>query len=70
MGAVKNMMMDMEEKCWDQVADIVQESEHVGEAMNRAGAVFAQAGMLGYLSSEDIDEGVNEMWNDLWSAYV
>jgi len=38
--------------------------------MNRASAVFAQAGLIGYLSVSDIDEGVSEMWNEQWSAYV
>ena len=62
MGAMKSMIMDAEEQCWDKVADVVKESEHVSEAMNRASAVFAQAGLIGYLSVSDIDEGVSEMW--------
>ena len=70
MSAMKSMIMDAEEQCWDQVSDIIKESEHVSEAMNRASAVFAQAGLIGYLSVSDIDEGVSEMWNEQWSAYV
>jgi len=70
MGAMKSMIMDIEEKCWDKVADIVKESEHVTEAMNKSVAVFAQERLLGYISVEDIEEGVSEMWNEQWSAYV
>ena len=70
MSATKNWIMDTEEKCWDKVADIVKESEHVTEAMNKAAAVFAQERLIGYLSVQDIEEGVSEMWNEFWSAYV
>jgi hypothetical protein len=70
MSATKEWLITLEEKCWDQVADIVGECEHVNEAMVRAAAIFSQAGLLGYLTVQDIDEGVGEMWNEKWSAYV
>ena len=70
MSATKEWLITLEEKCWDQVADIIGECEHVNEAMARAAAIFSQARLLGYLSVEDIDEGVSEMWSEKWSAYV
>lgn len=70
MSATKSWLMDTEEKCWDKVVDIIKESEHVTEAMNKSAAVFAQERLIGYLSVEEIEEGVSEMWNEYWSAYV
>lgn len=67
---MSNYIMDVEEKCWDAVADIIKECEHVTEAMNKSAAVFAQERLLGYLSVEDIEEGVSEMWNEYWSEYA
>ena len=70
MGAMKSMIMDTEEQCWDQVSDIIKESKNVSEAIKQASAVFAQAGLIGYLSVSNIDESVNEMWNEQRGAYV
>lgn len=70
MSATKEWLMNIEEKCWDDVADVIGECEHINEAMARAGAIFSQAGLIGYLSVEEIDEAVAEMWNEKWSAYV
>tara|TARA_B100000902_G_C27180230_1_gene848559 strand:+ start:530 stop:742 length:213 start_codon:yes stop_codon:yes gene_type:complete len=70
MSATKSWLMDIEEKAWDDVADIIGECEHISEAVARAGAIFSQAGLIGYLSVDDIDEGVGEMWNEKWSQYA
>jgi len=70
MSATKEWLMDIEEKCWDDVAEAIGECEHISEAMARAGAIFSQAGLIGYLSVEEIDEAVAEMWNEKWSTYV
>ena len=70
MSATKEWLITLEEKCRDQVADIIGECEHVNEAMDKAAAVFAQERLIGYLSVEEIEEGVSEMWNEKWSAYV
>lgn len=70
MSATKAWIEDIEETCWDEVAEMIRECEHVSEAMNRAHAIFAQAGLLGYLNVQQVDEGVSEMWNEFWSAYA
>ena len=41
MGAVKNMIMDLEEKCWDEVSSIqFDECEDISEAMSEAVNIF------------------------------
>lgn len=70
MGAVKAMCMDLEEKCWDKVADAISESEHCGEAKAKAVAIFREEDMLGYIDAEMIEDGVDEMWNDFWNNYI
>ena len=64
MSATIEWVMDIEEKAWDEVSDMIGECKHISEALARAGAIFSQAGLIGYLSVQDIDEGVGEMWND------
>ena len=70
MGAVKNMMLDLEEKCWDEVADVISECEDISEAMSKAVDIFKKEDLIGYLEADDIEEGVSEMWNELWSQYA
>ena len=70
MGAVKAMCMDIEEKCWDKVADVIGESEHVSEAYGKAKEIFEAEDMLGYVDEDMIQEGVDEMWYEFWSKYL
>ena len=70
MGAVKDMVMDLEEKCWDEVADVISECEDISEAMSKAVDIFKKEDLIGYLEADDIEEGVSEMWNELWSQYA
>ncbi len=70
MGAVKNMMLDLEEKCWDEVADVISECEDISEAMSKAVDIFKKEDLIGYLEADDIEEGVSEMWNELWSQHA
>ena len=71
MGAVKNMMMDLEEKCWDEVSSIqFDECEDISEVMSEAVNIFKRENLIGYLDTDTIEEGVSEMWNDYWSDYA
>jgi hypothetical protein len=70
MGAVKNMMLDLEEKCWDEVADVISECEDISEAMSKAVDIFKKEDLIGYLNTDTIEEGVSEMWNELWWNYA
>ena len=70
MGAVKSMVMDLEEKCWDNVADVISECEHVSEAMSKAVEIFKAEDLIGYMDVDTIEEGVGEMWNEYWSNVI
>jgi|TARA_B100001287_G_scaffold175455_1_gene147920 hypothetical protein len=61
-------IMDVEEAYWDQVAEIVKDSEHVSEAMSRA--VSLSKPMVPHLETEHVEDSVNEMWNDFWGNYL
>ena len=66
MGAVKSMVMDLEEKCWDEVADIIGECEDISEAMAKAIDIFEKEDLIGYLDTDTIEESVSEMWQEKW----
>jgi len=69
MGYMKNLCMDLEEKCWSDVADVIAESKHISEAMPKAVEIFAQEDLLAYVTTEQIEEGVSEMWDLTWNMY-
>ena len=66
---MSNYIMDVEEACWDRVADSIGECEHVSEAKKMAMDIFLAERMLGVVDIESIEEGVDEMWNEYWSKY-
>ena len=68
MSGTKSWIMSIEEAYWDQVAEIIKDSEHVSEAMERA--VSLAKPMVPFIEVADIEEIVGEMWNELWSEYV
>ena len=67
---MSNYIMDVEEACWDRVADSIGECEHVSEAKKMAMDIFLAERMLGVVDIESIEEGVDEMWNEFWSKYL
>ena len=67
---MSNYIMDVEEACWDRVADSIGECEHVSEAKKMAMDIFLAERMLGVVDIESIEEGVEEMWNEYWSKYI
>ena len=67
---MSNYIMDVEEACWDRVADSIRECEHVSEAKKMAMDIFLAERMLGVVDIESIEEGVDEMWNEFWSKYI
>lgn len=69
MGAVKSMLMDDEEKLWDDVANIIGECEHVSEVSAKAVEMAKERRLWGYLDEETIDDVVSELWNEFWSNY-
>lgn len=69
MGAVKRMLMDDEEKLWDDVAKVIGECEHVSEVSAKAVEMAKERRLWGYLDAEAIDDNVSELWNEFWSNY-
>ena len=69
MGAFKSLLMDEEEKLWDDIANVIGECEHVSEVSAKATAMAKQRQLWGYLDAETIEENVSELWNEFWSNY-
>ena len=65
---MSSYILDIEEKFFDTCAGFVKESEHVSEAMGKA--VELGKTEVPFMSVNDIEEGVAEMWNEFWSAYI
>ena len=70
MGQVKALCMDLEQKCWDKVADVIGECEHITEAYAKANKIFASEDMLGYIDTYTIEERVDEMWGEFWCKHI
>ncbi len=70
MSKTKNWIMDLEEKLWDDVAKEIPECEHESEAMAKAIKLADETGLLGnYIEVEQLEEAVNEMWNEFWAKF-
>lgn len=62
--------MDIEEKLWDNVAKEIPNCEHETEAQAKAIKLADETGLLGnYIEVEQLEEAVNEMWNEFWSKF-
>ena len=65
MGAIKSMIMDLEEKCFDQVAEAIIECESFDEAQAIAVKVFRENNLVDVIGADYLEESVCEMWNEL-----
>ena len=65
---MSSYILESEENFWDNVTDIISESEHISEAT--AGAEALRAKECGPLDSNEVEEQVEEYWNEFWSAYI
>ncbi len=64
---MSSYILEIEENFWDQVVDIIKESEHISEAIDQA--VSLGKWMVPTVDSLTIEEGVGELWNEFWSQY-
>jgi hypothetical protein len=64
MGAVKNMIIDLEEKCFDQVAEQISHCVDIAEAQEKAHDIFLENGLLECIDNDYLEESVSEMWAD------
>ena len=70
MSKTKNWIMDIEEKLWDNVAKEIPNCEHETEAQAKAIKLADETGLLGnYIEVEQLEEAVNEMWNEFWAKF-
>ena len=68
MGAMKDYVMDLEEQVWDEVADIIAESDDIDEAIDRGIEIAKGFDLDNYIGVEYITDTIHEMWNEFWSA--
>ncbi len=62
--------MDLEEKLWDNVAKEIPNCEHETEAQAKAIKLADEIGLLGnYIEVEQLEEAVNEMWQEFWAKF-
>tara|TARA_A200000159_G_scaffold158979_1_gene177001 strand:- start:74 stop:292 length:219 start_codon:yes stop_codon:yes gene_type:complete len=66
MGKVKAMIMDIEEKVWDNITEeMVSECEHVTELYSKVMKEINNDFIIG--AFDDVVENVcNEAWNEYW----
>lgn len=70
MSRTKNWIMDIEEKLWDDVAKEIPNCEHETEAQAKAIKLADETGLLGnYIEVEQLEEAVNEMWQEFWAKF-
>jgi hypothetical protein len=65
---MSSYIMDIEENFWGIVTEFIKEAEHPSEAMDKA-TILAK-NMVPFLNTEEVEEGVGEMWNDYWAQYA
>ena len=65
---MSNWILGNEENFWDGVSDIIKESEHISDATSAAEVLRAKE--CGHLDSKDVEEQVEEYWNEIWSKYI
>ena len=69
MSKMGQYVLEQEELFYDQVADVVRESENCGEAVARSREIATEMNLMGYLTESDMQEAVGQMWTEFWSKY-
>lgn len=68
MGMMKDYVMDLEEQVWDEVADVIAESDDIAEALFDGKLIAKIYGLDNLVGVQYITDTIHEMWNDFWSA--
>ena len=68
MGAVKNMIIDLEEKCFDLVAERISHCVDIQEAQEKAYDIFLENGLIECIDNDYLEESVSEMWAEQFSG--
>tara|TARA_R110002074_G_scaffold244328_3_gene416090 strand:+ start:491 stop:706 length:216 start_codon:yes stop_codon:yes gene_type:complete len=70
MSKTGQWIMDLEEKLWDDVSEEIKECATESEAQIYALKLADERGLLGnYIEVEQLEEAVNEMWQEFWAKF-
>ena len=64
---MSSYVMDCEEEFYDVVSDAVKSADDITDAMRIA---VANRSMVAIWTVTEIEECVNDFWNDFWSKYA
>lgn len=65
---MSSYVLDCEEKFWDDVVEIIKESDTITEATARAMELWKKD--VPFLDEDDVFGQVEDYWNDFWSNYL
>jgi transcription antitermination factor NusA-like protein len=68
MGAMKDYVMGLEEQVWDEVVDVIAESDDIAEALEQGMYIAKNFDLDIHLGKQYITDTIHVMWNDFWSA--
>ena len=68
MGMMKDYAMGLEEQVWDEVADIIAESDDIAEALEQGMYIAKNFDLDKLVGVQYITDTIHEMWNEFWSS--
>ena len=68
MGMMKDYVMELEEQVWDEVVDVIAESDDIAEALEQGMHIAKNFDLDNYLGVQYITDNIHVMWNEFWSA--
>ena len=67
MGMMKDYAMGLEEQVWDEVADVIAESDDIAEALEQGMYIAKNFDLDNLVGVQYIADTIHEMWNEFWS---
>ena len=68
MGMMKDYAMGLEEQVWDEVADVIAESDDIAEALEKGMSIAKNFDLDNLVGVQHITDTIHEMWNEFWSS--
>ena len=65
---MSSYVLDCEDKFWDDVVEIIKESDTITEATTKAMELWKKD--VPFLDEDDVFGQVEDYWNDFWSNYL
>ena len=63
MGMMKDYVMELEEQVWDEVVDVIAESDDIAEALEQGMHIAKNFDLDNYLGVQYITDTIHVMWN-------